>query len=441
MRLSSLRARLLVLLTAFHVGAALAMAVLTYVTADYLDSTFMDGQMRALADAYLHVDEPVVPPAVEPERNVHDWGALIAQMWSPERVLQQSSWPSVRVPLQPTDGFHDLSVETEKWRVLTAHSTDRTVQIVQSGRFRAAELRSRAWTAALAVLALTPLSVLLAMLAVRWALRPMERLRMRVQDQDPGRLVPLDEQAAPDELRPFVGSINALLTRLATAFEQQRHFIQDAAHELRTPVAALSLQTHEMAEAARSSTLLPAAQTVHAAAGRLTRLVAQLLALARLDRPVEVVEHVSLSALAQQVVKELLPLADARQIDMGVEDDGAGLPGVDSEATHTLLVNLLDNALRHSSAGGRVTVRLCAQPTCAVLEVLDEGPGIPDAHLERVFDRFYRVPGQQGAGSGLGLAICQVAAARLGGTLTLANRTDMLGLVARFVLDMVERPA
>lgn len=439
MRLTSLRARLLVLLTAFHIGAALAMAALTYVTADYLDSTFMDGQMRALAEAYLHVDEPVVPPAVEPERNVHDWGALIAQIWSPKQVLQQSSWPSVRVPLQAADGFHNLTVGVDEWRVLTAHTADRTVQIVQSGRFRAAELRSRAWTAALAVLALTPLSVLLAMLAVRWALRPMARLRTRVQDQDPGRLIPLDEQAAPDELRPFVSSINALLTRLAAAFAQQRHFIQDAAHELRTPVAALSLQTHEMAEAARGSALLPAAQTVHAAAGRLTRLVAQLLALARLDRPVEVPEHVPLGVLAQQVVKELLPLADARQIDLGVEDDGATLPGVDPETARTLLVNLLDNAVRHSPLGGRVTVRLRGKPSTAVLEVLDDGPGIPDAHLERVFDRFYRVPGQQGAGSGLGLAICQVAAARLGGTLTLANRSDAPGLVARFVFNAVDQ--
>ncbi len=209
--------------------------------------------------------------------------------------------------------------------------------------------------------------------------------------------------------------MNDLLARLKQSVERERSFIADAAHELRTPLTALDLQVQSLRAEAAGSGHDEAVQRLEAGVARAARLVEQLLALAREERDGRR-EHepVALPDLAREVIEELLPLADKRGIDLGMERADAVRVAGDGEALRVLVRNLLDNAIRYSPAGGKVDVSVerhgGAEPR-AVLVVSDDGPGIPPPERERVFDRFHRVPGTAASGSGIGLALVRSIAA------------------------------
>jgi two-component system OmpR family sensor kinase len=230
-----------------------------------------------------------------------------------------------------------------------------------------------------------------------------------------GELDPLDGDGLPDEVRPIATALNDLLARLKESVERERSFIADAAHELRTPLTALDLQVQSLRAEAAGSGHDDAVQRLEAGVARASRLVEQLLALAREERDGRR-EHVpvTLADVAREVIEELLPLADKRGIDLGLERaDDVQVAG-DRDALRVLVGNVLDNAIRYSPAGGRVDLsveRRDGVPPSAVLVVADAGPGIPLPERERVFDRFHRVPGTASPGSGIGLALVRSIAA------------------------------
>jgi two-component system sensor histidine kinase TctE len=242
--------------------------------------------------------------------------------------------------------------------------------------------------------------------AVSAALRPLERLRHEVEERQPDDLRPLPLVEVQRELRPLVGALNHFTERLRVQFERQAQFIADAAHELRTPLAALKARVElglrsEQPQAWRD-TLESAAQGTD----RLTHLANQLLSLARVENGARAIAEggaqlLDLSQLARELGMAMAPLAHARGVALALEaDEPVWLRG-EPTLLNELLSNLVDNALAHTPAGGNVILRVMAP---AVLEVEDDGPGIPLAERDRVFERFYR-RGTQGSGSGLGLAI------------------------------------
>lgn len=261
--------------------------------------------------------------------------------------------------------------------------------------------------------------ILIAGLAVWIGLRrgfePLERLRRAVAARRGDDLRPLDEALAPGEVRPLIHEVNALIERLKAMMEQQKRFVANAAHQLRTPFAGLRAQ----AELARREEAPPAVRAalegICEGAGRCSRLVNQLLTLARNEpgaRQADEPGLLDLERVAQEAARQWVPEAMAKDIDLGFEGTGTHQPvrGVE-HALRDLIDNLIDNAIRYTPAGGRITVRT-GYDEGAWLKVEDNGPGIPVEERARVFDRFYRVAGSGQPGSGLGLAIVHEVAQR-----------------------------
>jgi two-component system sensor histidine kinase TctE len=211
---------------------------------------------------------------------------------------------------------------------------------------------------------------------------------------------------APEELRPFIQSINDLMARLEASLRAQQRFVADAAHQMRTPLAGLKTQAELALRQRNAANVEHAMRQIVAGADRASRLVSQLLALARADRDTPpAMEPLDLDALAHDTAREWVAKAMDRRIDLGVEGSETRLM-IDGNVSllHELLNNLIDNALRYTESGGRVTVRVIAGDA-ATIEVEDNGIGITPAERELVFERFYRVLGTETEGSGLGLAI------------------------------------
>ena len=433
--MNSLRGQLLAWLLPLYLLTAAAALRVSYV--QYRDSTsaFMDGQMHRLALAYgqqLQNDSKMPAlPSLDEEHVEHD-GTVIVQFWSNEGRLLASSWPIPSLALQPTEGFHSLEIGGHRWRVYTAAPAPLRVQLVQSDDFRARVILDSALKSAEPVALLIPLTALLLWLVVWLALRPLDRLVEAIAAQDEHHLAGLPLQRVPAELRPLIASMNGLIARLKEAFASQQRFVQDAAHELRTPLTALKLQVENLRQRLGNAAAEDVSR-LEAGIERMQRLVEQLLRLARQEAaPLQdAAQPVDLAQVLRESLHDLVPLAEARGIDLGLTVAEPALVRADARDLRSVFDNLLDNALRYTPAGGRVDVSLRQSDGALLVEFLDTGPGIPPELLERVFDRFYRVLGSGAQGSGLGLAIVKNAAGRGGMHIELFNRGDRSGLLAR----------
>jgi two-component system OmpR family sensor kinase len=303
--------------------------------------------------------------------------------------------------------------------------------------------RELAWRAAAPVLLLAPLLLAAVWLAVRRATRPILGLRDQVAGRAAADLTPLDTGALPDEVRPLVEELNLLFARLERAFQAQREFVADAAHELRTPLAALRLQTQVLQRAADGEERAQAAARLLQGVDRATRLVEQLLLLARQEaaaEPAPRAGRIELAELAALALGDVLPAARLKDIDLGLAPGAQAAVAGPEEPLRLLLGNLLENAVKYAPPGGTVDLAVRVEGDRAVLTVADDGPGIAPADRERVFDRFRRLPGQDAPGSGLGLAIVKAAAERCGGQVVL-GRSDRLGGLEASVFLPLAPPA
>jgi two-component system, OmpR family, sensor kinase len=276
---------------------------------------------------------------------------------------------------------------------------------------------------------LLPVLALVIWIAVGHALEPLQRLTSQVKARRVNALDDLPATQLPDEVQPLVLALNDLLGRLRAALERERAFMADAAHELRTPLTALHLQMGMLARASSEAERESAMGTLSAGVQRAIRLIEQMLALARQQPRAESPRvPVRLDELAREIVAELVPLADAGRIDLGVAAAQPATVDADSEALRTLLRNLVDNAVRYTPPGGRVDVTVESTAAGPRLTVTDDGPGIPPDERLRVFDRFFRRAGTSPTGSGLGLAIVKAIADAHGASVTLGDGSDGKGL-------------
>ena len=429
--MSSLRARLLAWLLAGVVLVGAAGGWIVYRNALREADAFFDYHLRQTA--LILRDQPVeylLSPQIAPADASYDF---VVQVWSLDGVRVYLSRPHAVLPEITTLGFSTVSTAEGRWRVYGVQALTRVIQVAQPMRVR----EQRAVELALSTLApfalLLPVLALLIWLAVGQALRPLERLTGLVKARRVDALEPLPDAQLPEEVRPLVGALNELLARLQAALGRERAFMADAAHELRTPLTALHLQMDVLARASGEAERSAALERLSEGVERAIRLVGQMLALAR-EEPRHAVPHVpvALEPLAREVIAELLPLADARHIDLGLSAARPLSVSGDAEALRTLLRNLVDNAVRYSGEGGRVDVSVedaaGSGGARTELAVTDSGPGIPPEERARVFDRFYRRAGSAPPGSGLGLAIVRAIADAHGATLTLATGPAGRGL-------------
>ena len=416
--MSSLRARLLGSLLAgvLMVGAAGGWVVYRNALAEA--DAFFDYHLRETA--LILRDEPVeylLAPQLPPTNASYDF---VVQVWSLDGVRVYLSRPHAVLPDITTLGFSTVTTPEGRWRVFGVQAVTRVIQVAQPLSVRERRAAELALQTLKPFALLLPVLALLIWFAVGLALEPLRRLTAQVKARRVDALDALPAERLPDEVQPLVLALNDLLGRLRAALERERAFMADAAHELRTPLTALYLQLGMLARASGEAEREAAMSTLSAGVQRSIHLVEQMLALARQEPRADSQRvPVRLDELARAIVTELVPLADAGHIDLGVAAAQPATVAGDPDALRTLLRNLVDNAVRYTPAGGRVDVTVESRAGAARLTVSDDGPGIPPEERKRVFDRFYRRAGTAPSGSGLGLAIVKAIADAHGATLSL----------------------
>lgn len=435
--MSSLRRQLMTWLMPLYVVAAVVAATITYHIYGSMVAFFMDNQLRVFADSHAVASGPT--PAFRPltRYSVVQKGDMVVQIWDREHRLVTSSWPELSLRRQQTQGFHDVTIGDARWRVYTLQSPERTVQSAQSLSFRRHIVKTQALQAGLPVALMIPISAVILWFGMRPAIRRLELISHAAARQDEHRLGELPAEHAPCEIRPLVLAVNTLLARLRDAFASQRRFVQDAAHELRTPITAMSLQLDNLKSHMVDVGAADQLSQLEAGLARTRRLVEQLLRLARQESPptADAPVVVQLDALLKSSIADFMVLADRRKIDLGYAADIDVTVRANEDELRSLVHNLLDNALRYTPEGGIVDVTLHQDTGIATVEIADTGPGIPPDLLPRVCDRFFRIEDGETEGSGLGLAIAKSAADRNRIGLELINRSDGSGLIARLRFD------
>jgi two-component system OmpR family sensor kinase len=341
------------------------------------------------------------------------------------RVYFETALPSFPADLPQTyeEGLAEVGSAEGAWRLYTHVTDEGVVQVGQPVASRDALARDLSVRVLMPMLFLIPLLAALIAWLLGRGLEPLRETSRRVSDRDASRLDPLPTANVPEELRPLIEQINALLGRLDASLGAQRRFLADAAHELRSPVAALSLQVQLAARAQTDSARHAALVELGRGTERARRLVQQLLDYARLEPgvPSAPLDRLDVAPLVREVVGSCAARAEELAVDLGADaPDPVLIRGCEPEL-RSLIENLVDNALRYAPPGGAVTVGARALGAAAELSVTDSGPGIPEQERGRVFERFHRVPGDATPGTGLGLSIAKKIVERHHGSISLAD--------------------
>jgi signal transduction histidine kinase len=416
----SIRARLLVALFILVALISALAAGVTYRRVLNETSDLFDYQLRQMALSLRSQISLAPRVEVPPDQGDADF---VVQIWDVFGARTYLSRPGLPLINQTVLGYADLSLRGEKWRAYGLQTADGVIQIAQPARVRENLARAAAGRVIVPLILLLPIMIAAVAWIVNRGLLPLRFVTAEVQRRDVRTLAPLRTEDLPSEIEPLVGELNRLLERLQHAFSVQRAFISDAAHELRSPLTALRLQLQLLDRAPDEAARAEARTRLGDAIERAIHLVEQMLALARSEpqQAALAVESVDLSAAAAEGISDTHDLALAKHIDLGLD----AAPGLqvsgEREALRTLVRNLVDNAVRYTPPQGSVQVRTRATADEAVLEVIDNGAGIPPEDRERVFDRFYRRAGAQESGTGLGLAIVKAIAERHGAHVALSE--------------------
>src|SRR6185437_1579317 len=341
-------------------------------------NAFMDGQMHGAALGYVQqIAAAAKPPSLKPSdtEKIQHRGSLVVQIWSSRGQLLATSYPIPALALSAQAGFHTVKIDGASWRTYTLPAAGFRLQVAQSANFRQRVILDSPWKSVARIAVLIPLSGLLLWLVVHLTLRPVERLVQSIAGQDERTLAELPVTRVPQELVPLVESMNGLIARLRGAFDTQRHFVQDAAHELRTPLAACILQAGILRQNLDGEGI-EALDRLQGGLHRMRRLVEQLLRLAHEDAegPGGDGASIDLRALIRDAVADLMPLAEQRGIDLGITSLEAGEAHADAHGLRTILDNLIDNAIRYTASGGQVDIASREEGGQAVIEVSDTGP-------------------------------------------------------------------
>jgi two-component system OmpR family sensor kinase len=430
---TALRTQLLVWLLGALVLAGGAASVATYTRAQHDIDELLDYQLQQLA---FSLSRQGAASPFEPGLRAHE-PDFVTQIWDRNGVLQFYSRPNFALPRPPEPGFSNISWHGQQWRVFTQSEGLRTIQVAHPLSVRREMAADLARRAVQPLLALIPILAALIWIVVGRALRPLQALSRDVRARSASDLAALSFADLPDEVRPLVGSLNDLLQRLQRAIESQGQFVADAAHELRTPLTAIQLQLQVLQRAESQSERDVALVRLSEGIRRSTHLVHQLLTLARQEPGSAVLEKesVDLRVLAERVAADFELFAREKTIDFKVDLQTAVVPG-EAEGLRVMLNNLVENAIRYTPPGGRVSLIVRPGDGESTVEVNDTGPGIPEHQRGRVFDRFYRATGRDSAGesardsegSGLGLAIVKRVVDRHSGRIDLGTGSGDVGL-------------
>lgn len=435
MRINSLRLQLLAWVVLPLVGLATINLWTSHrnalTTADLVTDRMLMGSARAIAERAAVTDgvlDATIPPAAIEMFDTGDRDSVYYHVKAAGGRLLTGYPDLPEAPEHASVGAsyrdHPLRLVTLSHAVIGAGADSPitvTVGVTLAGHDA---MVRRLWLSAFAQqLALVAIAGLFVLLGLHRGLAPLIRLRDAVRSPNRSELDPVEVPGAQSEIRPLIDALNAYMERVRAQMAAQRRFIANAAHQLRTPLALLSTQAsyalRESATDARQEALV----ALQASSGRLARLAEQLLTLSRAEpgsrRPRA--DRIDLTEAARHVLETQALTAISRNIDLGLDEAGSVPVIGDGTMLREMIVNLVDNALRYSAAGGTVTVKLAAVDGEAVLTVADDGPGIPVDERDHVFERFYRIAGSTEEGSGLGLAIVREVVENAGGRITLGD--------------------
>lgn len=443
----SLRGRLLWFVLVAILLAAVLQAATAYRSALQQADAMFDDHLQQVARS-LRSSIPLGSLLAEGQDNT-DFD-LYVQIWGKDGTQLFRSTDSA-LPPRAVLGFSDVEANGSRYRVYSLQAPLQTVQIAQDLSARTARAQALAVRAVLPFVLLTPLLMLAVWWVINRSLQPIERARRDVARRAADDFSPLADTGLPDEVRPLVDELNLLFGRVRSAFDAQKNFVADAAHELRSPLTALKLQAQALRQANHSGDNTEATREANVARlnqgiDRAIRLVEQLLTLARAEAstqpvatPVTPASLVDLTEVIQLAVADVLPQARYKHIDLGLSGDTPTqrvLVSGQSEALRMMLRNLLDNAVKYTPDSGQVDVSLRLEGDQCVLSVEDSGPGIAREDRARVFDRFFRATEvAHETGSGLGLAIVKVIAVQHGAAVTLKQSARLGGLLVEVHLN------
>jgi len=431
---NSLRARLLLLLFASVLVTACIQSFIAYRTS--LDETneIFDYQMQQMA------------LSLRPGLNFDGYGSngfrqdedesfeFIVQVSAANgKILFQSS-ASTTLPHREGAGFSLFDARGKTYKLYSLPHGNQLIQVAQDRSARRSLARNLAFRTTLPIMVMVLLLLFLMWWVVTSSLSPVNRVQRQIATREADSLDEVDTQGLPTEVRPLVEEINLLLRRMRQAFAAQKNFVADAAHELRSPLAALKLQVEQLRRSSTERDREIATQRLGTGIDRASRLVEQLLVLARQQanpesrvntRPVEI------NRLCLVAFNDVYPLACHKNIDMGLSQTDECYVLGQEEALRILLRNILDNSIKYSPKGSRIDFSVQSTARSVTLAIEDSGPGIPDGDLARIMDRFYRIPGTQTSGSGLGLSIVKVIADLHGAKVEIGTSDTLGGLSVR----------
>ena len=435
---TSIRRRLLAYLSGGLLALWLATALASAAVALHEINEIADSQMSQLARSLMQVPQAAagstadLPPAGGAESSNNGFA-----IWDKHGTLLLADRYGREIPFQTASGFHNnrAAWQGSAWRYLYLHDehSGRTVAVSQRLKERLSTLTNALWVQLTLTFLSLPLLLWLIARGIRRGLTPLDLLAGELAARNAQSLQPVSEQV-PAETLPLVQSLNALLARVAESLAREQRFTADAAHELRSPLAALKVQAEVLAMSSDEAEQQHHLGNIHESIDRANRLTEQLLTLARLD-PMQALpdaQPIDWQRSAHQALQSVNLQAREKRVQLKLEcacGFGQVFPPLGNEVLLQLMLrNLLDNAIRYSPPNSHVTLTLDANG----LSVCDEGPGIAAEHLPRIRERFYRLPGQSQQGSGLGLSIVERIADLHGLRLDLVN-ADERGLCVHMI--------
>lgn len=431
---ASLKQRLLALLLTATAIVWLVAAAFTYHDArkefdEVLDGHLAQAASLLVAQATHDLDE------LETEHAplLHKYSRRVAfQIWEKGQTLRLHSANAPQQPLSEREnGFSNSTIDGQRWRVFSTwdESGEFLIHVAERSDVRDKLAQDIAVNLLRPLLFSLPLLAILLWVAVARGLLPLVTLTREVEQREPENLAALDTSSAPREVMPLIERLNRLFSRIATSMQKERRFTADAAHELRTPVAAIKAQAQVARAATSEAERNHALDNAILGCDRAAHLIEQLLTLARVDTlNSSVTAPCQIRDIAAEAIALLAPAAREKGVQLELLSENDATVHGNPELLRVLLRNLLDNAIRHSPPGTLVQVNITPEPGAITLSVSDNGPGIPEEERAKVLERFYRPLGTQASGSGLGLSIVKRIAEVHDAELQMQPMSDNQGL-------------
>ncbi|MBB5191660.1 two-component system OmpR family sensor kinase [Silvimonas terrae] len=424
---NSLQIRLSLWLSVVIVLIAIVAGTFAFFNAQGEANELQDQTLRQVGSLFDEHHLPLPPPGTRRvlSEEEEDARVVVQQLKRHDATPADADMAIPGLPDTLADGLQTVTAENEDYRVLVKTlSNGARIAVSQETDIRNEIARASALRTLLPFLVLVPVLLVVVSVLVRHMFKLIAELSREIDQREDHELHPITPEPLPTEIRPFLVAINRLLGRVAQSMDAQRRFVADAAHELRSPLTALSLQAERLGSAPMSDMAQERLTALRGGIQRTRQLLDQLLTLARVqDAAHAEAESASVQEVFRRVLEDLLPLAEAKNMDIGVVGQTEALVRLHPAELHILIKNLVDNAIRYTPTGGRVDLSVQQQGSQVSVQIEDTGPGIPEHERDRVFDPFYRVLGSDETGSGLGLSIVHAIVTRAGASIRL-EETD-----------------